>query len=94
MIECAATARVEIENVAVPPLSVPVPRVVEPSRKLTLPVGVPLPGAYRLDGGREGHRLAEDRGVCRRGNFARGGRLVDGLCQGAEVLVTKLPSPL
>ncbi len=33
---------------ATPPLSVPVPRVVLPSRKVTLPVGVPAPGATAL----------------------------------------------
>ena len=35
----------EVVNVACPePFSVPVPRVVEPSRKLTVPVGMPEPG--------------------------------------------------
>ena len=43
-IECVPTASVEVENVATPePLSVPLPMVVEPSMKFTLPVGVPLP---------------------------------------------------
>ena len=32
-------------NVAEPPLSAPVPKVVAPSLKVTVPVGVPLPGA-------------------------------------------------
>ncbi len=32
-------------KLALPPESVPVPRAVEPSRKVTDPVGVPLPGA-------------------------------------------------
>jgi len=31
-------------NVAVPPDSVPVPSVVVPSRNVTVPVGVPVPG--------------------------------------------------
>ena len=31
-------------NVAVPPDSVPVPSVVAPSRNVTVPVGVPVPG--------------------------------------------------
>ena len=35
----------EIANVAAPPLSVPVPRVVLPSLNVTVPVGVPLAGA-------------------------------------------------
>ena len=35
-----------VENVATPePLSVPVPSVVEPSLNVTVPVGVPVPGA-------------------------------------------------
>ena len=38
-------ARDEIAKVATPPLSVPVPRVAPPSLNVTLPVGVPLPGA-------------------------------------------------
>ena len=38
-------ARDEIAKVATPPLNVPVPSVVPPSLKVTLPVGVPLPGA-------------------------------------------------
>ena len=39
------TLRVEMLKVATPPLSVPVPIVVAPSRKFTVPVGVPVPGA-------------------------------------------------
>ena len=35
----------EIEKIAVPPLSVPVPSVVLPSLNVTVPVGVPLAGA-------------------------------------------------
>ena len=40
--ECEATDRDDVENVATPPaLRVPVPIVVAPSRKVTVPVGVP-----------------------------------------------------
>src|SRR5438067_4488317 len=39
------TARPDVVNDAVPPLSVPVPIVVAPSEKVTAPVGVPAPGA-------------------------------------------------
>ena len=39
--ECEPTASVEVENVAWPALSVPVPSVVVPSRNVTEPVGVP-----------------------------------------------------
>ena len=69
------------------------PRVVVPSLKVTVPVGVPLPGAAALDRGREGHRLAEDRRVGRGDVSARGRRvLVDRLGQrgggaGGEVAV-------
>jgi len=35
-------ARDDVEKVALPELSVPVPRLVEPFRKVTVPVGVPL----------------------------------------------------
>jgi len=43
VIECVPTVSVEIVKVAVPPLlRVPMPSVVGPSRKLTVPVGVPL----------------------------------------------------
>lgn len=40
-----ATVSAEVENVADPPLRVPVPSVVAPSLNVTVPVGVPLPGA-------------------------------------------------
>ena len=39
------TANAEVVNVAIPPLSVPVPTGLPPSRKVTVPVGVPAPGA-------------------------------------------------
>jgi len=42
LIECEPLERVDVENDAVPPLSVAVPIVVAPSRKLTEPVIVPL----------------------------------------------------
>ena len=38
MIECTPADKVEVEKVATPPLSVPVPSVVAPSRKVTVPV--------------------------------------------------------
>jgi hypothetical protein len=41
VMECEPTARVEIASVAIPlELTVPVPRGVVPSRKVTVPVGV------------------------------------------------------
>jgi hypothetical protein len=39
-----ATDSEAVEKVATPPVSVPVPITVAPSRKLTVPVGVPAPG--------------------------------------------------
>jgi hypothetical protein len=45
VIACEATTNVEVLNVAEPPLRAPEPRVVAPSLKVTVPVGVPLPGA-------------------------------------------------
>jgi hypothetical protein len=45
VILCAPTLRNGVLNVAVPtPPSVPIPRVVVPSLKVTVPVGVPAPG--------------------------------------------------
>ena len=41
VIECVPTARDEVVSVATPPESVPRPRGVVPSRKLTVPVGTP-----------------------------------------------------
>ena len=38
------TARAEVVNVAMPPLSVPVPIGLPPSRNVTVPVEVPAPG--------------------------------------------------
>src|SRR5260370_37430286 len=47
--ECAPTARAEVVNVALPlPFSVPVPSVVEPSLKVTVPVGTPLAGGVAV----------------------------------------------
>ena len=44
MIECEPTDNAPVEIVAIPEaLSAPVPSEVAPSRKLTLPVGVPPP---------------------------------------------------
>jgi hypothetical protein len=39
------TASAEVVNVACPPLSVPVPIGLPPSKKVIVPVGVPVPGA-------------------------------------------------
>jgi hypothetical protein len=42
VIECVPTVSVDVVSDATPlPLSVPVPRVIVPSRKVTVPVGVP-----------------------------------------------------
>ena len=38
---CTPAAKAEVWNVALPLLSVPVPRLVAPSRNLTVPVGLP-----------------------------------------------------
>jgi hypothetical protein len=46
VIECEATDKLLVENVACPPLKVPEPSVVAPSLKVTEPVGVPLPGEF------------------------------------------------
>jgi hypothetical protein len=46
--EWLPTARLDVEKVAMPPLSVSVPRVVDPSSKVTVPVGVPAPGEFTL----------------------------------------------
>ena len=40
MIECDPAVRVDVLNVALPPLSAPVPRLVLPSRNVTVPVQV------------------------------------------------------
>ena len=48
VIEWTPAARVEVVNVAVPLVRVAVPRLAAPSRKVTVPVGVPAPGATAL----------------------------------------------
>jgi hypothetical protein len=49
VIEWLPTERDEVENVAIPEMfNVPLPRVVEPSLKVTVPVGVPEPGAFAV----------------------------------------------
>ena len=42
---CGPAARAEVVNVATPPLSVPEPIGLPPSRNVTDPDGVPVPGA-------------------------------------------------
>src|ERR1051326_6871402 len=46
--EWEETLRPLVLKVAEPELNVPVPRVVAPSLKVTVPVGVPLPGAVAV----------------------------------------------
>ena len=49
MIEWLPIASPDVVNVAIPePFKVPVPRVVEPSRNVTVPVGTPDPGASEV----------------------------------------------
>ena len=43
MIEFPFSARLEVLKVALPELRVPWPRTVAPSRKVTVPAGVPVP---------------------------------------------------
>ena len=45
VIECIPEVSEEVVKVAWPPLNVPLPRDVDPSRKFTVPVGVPEAGA-------------------------------------------------
>ena len=40
--ECVATESEEVLKVALPDVSVPMPKVVAPSLKVTVPVGVPV----------------------------------------------------
>ena len=44
VMECVPTDKFLVVKVATPPLSLPVPSVVEPSVNVTVPVGVPKPG--------------------------------------------------
>jgi hypothetical protein len=44
LIECVPTVSDDVVKLAVPLESVTVPRTVEPSLKVTVPVGTPLPG--------------------------------------------------
>jgi hypothetical protein len=46
--ECVPTERIDVAKLALPELKVAVPNVAMPSRKVTLPVGVPEPGATAL----------------------------------------------
>ncbi len=49
MIECEPTASVLVTNVAWPePSRVPLPRVLDPSLKVTVPVAVPAPGLFAV----------------------------------------------
>ena len=79
---------------AVPPLSVPVPSVVEPSRKLTVPVGVPLPGATALTVAVKVTDSPKTEGLSDEVTLLVVAAWLTVWVRGAEVLVTKLPSPL
>jgi len=46
--ECVATDSEVVVKVALPELRVPVPSVVDPSLNVTVPVGVPEPGAVAV----------------------------------------------
>jgi hypothetical protein len=48
VIECVPADRIEIVKVAMPELRFAVPRVEVPSKKVTVPVGIPEPGATAL----------------------------------------------
>lgn len=48
MIECEPRLNALVENVAWPLLKLPVPKVVAPSLKVTVPVGVPVAGEVAL----------------------------------------------
>ena len=43
--ECVPGAKAVVEDLAMPPLKVPVPKVAPRSLKVTFPVGVPVAGA-------------------------------------------------
>ena len=79
---------------AVPPLSVPVPSVVEPSRKLTVPVGVPLPGATALTVVVKVNDSPKTEGLSDEVTLLEVAAWLTFRVRGADVLFTKLPSPL
>jgi len=62
VIECAATDSDDVENVAWPPLSVVVPSVVAPSRKLTLPVAPAVTVAVKVSDWPKSEKVVELRG--------------------------------
>ena len=81
VIDWVATPRLEVVRLALPLLKVAVPSKLEPSLKVTVPVGVPPPSCRGRDRGREGDGLAEHRGVGRRRDRGGRGVLGDGLGQ-------------
>jgi hypothetical protein len=94
VIECAATARVEIEIVAVPPLSELVASAVEPSMKVPLPVGVPLSGATAVTVAVNVTDSPKTEGFTDEVTLLVVADSLTIRFRGPEVLVTKLPSPL
>ena len=66
-----------------PPLSVPVPSVAVPSRKVTVPVGVPAPGAFALTVAVKVTLWPNTEGLVAEVTARGGVVLVDGLGQGA-----------
>ena len=83
-----------VENVAWPPLRVPVPSVFVPSLNVTVPVGVPAPGATALTVARKVTDWPEQDGFNEELLVVNVPALLTVCVKFAEVLVLKLESPL
>jgi hypothetical protein len=94
VIECEPTLRVLVANVATPePSSVPVPTVVAPSLKVTVPVGIPEPGALAVTVAVKVTDCPNEEGFALEVRAVVVGSLFTVWVRMVEVLVLKLPSP-
>jgi hypothetical protein len=80
-------------NVALPPASVAVPRVAAPSRKVTVPVGVPTPGETALTVAVNVTAWPDDDGFTEEVTVLELLALLTVWVMAAEVVLLKLVSP-
>jgi hypothetical protein len=94
VIEREPAASVEVVNVAWPEtFSVPVPRLVAPSRKVTVPVGVPAPGAFTVTVAVSVTACPNTEGFAEEATVVAVDALFTVSLDAADVLVLKLLSP-
>jgi len=92
--EWGPTAKAEVENVAFPLLSVPVPNTVVPFLNVTVPVGVPPPGATAATVAVNVTDWSNTEGLCEESTTVELDALLTGCDSTDDVLGRKVVLPL